>query len=88
MENKKPKFNWNRFYDELETADPKKFPWWMWILHEGTGLFVHVANGIMLAVLGVAIMCIALPTVSRIMSHNDTIIQNFCSSYEKNQKIK
>lgn len=24
------KFNWNRFYDELETADSKKFPFWMW----------------------------------------------------------
>jgi len=60
----------------------------MWLVHEGSGMLMNVAHGIMLAVIGVAIMSIALPTVSRIMSNNDTIIQNFCNSYEKNQKIK
>jgi len=65
-----------------------KLPLWMWLVHEGSGMLMNVAHGIMLAVIGVAIMSIALPTVSRIMSNNDTIIQNFCNSYEKNQKIK
>jgi len=30
------KFNWDRFYDELDEANPKKFPYWMWATREFT----------------------------------------------------
>jgi len=44
----KNKFNWNRFYDELETADPKKFPFWMWYTHEMVDFISSIITGIII----------------------------------------
>ncbi len=45
----KNKFNWNRFYDELDEADPKKFPYWMWMAHEISNMVAALATGFVMA---------------------------------------
>lgn len=47
----KNKFNWDRFYDELEEADPAKFPFWTWFTHEMVALAGSIATGLLMGIL-------------------------------------
>lgn len=33
------RFDFKRFYDELEEGDPGKFPFWLWFAHETFSMF-------------------------------------------------
>lgn len=42
------KYNWERFYDELEQGDPAKFPYWMFLVRELHTIAYYTAAGFVL----------------------------------------
>jgi hypothetical protein len=75
----KNKFNWNRFYDELDGADPKKFPYYMWAVHELGSIITHVITGILLAFF----LLIVIGTTLRVLAHDypDLTFKTFQSGF-------
>ncbi len=49
-------FNWNHFYDELETDDPQRFPFWMFMFHEISGWIGSAFTGIIMAIFFVIVI--------------------------------
>jgi hypothetical protein len=82
------KFNWNRFYDELETADPKKFPFWMWFTHEMTGFVGSLVTGAITGFLLFFFIVIMVGATLKIAHTNPALTQKtieaFCSGYSIN----
>jgi len=50
------KFNWNRFYNELEEGDPQKFPYWIWFVHELGDIFAGLMTGFIQAIVLIVII--------------------------------
>ena len=76
---KSPRFNWNRFYDELESADPQKFPFWMWFTRETISL---VGTLISSAIIGVlmfvwAVIFVGIFTSNIAKYHPDWTLKQF-----------
>lgn len=83
------KFNWNRFYDELERGDPKKFPYWMFFFHELTEVIPKIVSGLMLGfLLWIVLACSFGIFASYFESHPDFIIRAACDSYYKTYEKK
>lgn len=68
----KNKFNWNRFYDELEQGDPGKFPYWMFLLNELGDIVLKIVTGI---VAGIVITIIIMSTMFYLL--DDVTFQNY-----------
>lgn len=43
------KFDWNRYYFDLETGDPKKFPFWQFMYHEMVSIVSFAIVGIVMS---------------------------------------
>lgn len=78
----KNKFNWSRFYDELEEGDPAKFPFWMFLFFSLSDMVVGIFQGV---VLGFALVVLMVSSAALIFdyseSHPDFVVKNFCSTY-------
>jgi len=75
------KFNWKRFYDELEEGDPAKFPYWMFLLHSVGGLVGNIVTGFVMAFLLSFFIIASVPLISGWAIKNDVVIKDFCTSY-------
>ena len=77
------KFNWNRFYDELEEGDPKKFPYWMFFFHQMEFFFEKIVSGIFLGFFILIVIISSVGIWTRYLeNHSDFVIKTFCTSYD------
>lgn len=76
------KFNWNRFYDELEEGDPAKFPYWMFLLNSLGDIFSKIIESFVYAFFGIILMITALAVMADYYEENpDFLVGIFCKSY-------
>lgn len=79
------KFNWNRFYDELEEGDPAKFPYWMFFLNEiGDILYIPIR-----AFFSVMLLVVWMGLILSVMAHSfpDYTFSVFKSSICQNESF-
>jgi len=78
------KFNWNRFYDELDEADPKKFPYWMWMVHEMGNFIGFIFSGIIMGFLIFIMACVFIKIMAKEYPDKTfTLIQTQICDYKK-----
>jgi len=76
------KFNWNRFYDELEQGDPQKFPYWMFFMYSIGDIVEKIISGIFLGFVILIIIISSLGIWTKYLEANPDIpINAFCTSY-------
>lgn len=80
------KFNWNRFYDELEEGDPKKFPFWLFFINEMMNMVGIFLTSFITAIILSIFIITALPTAAKIVSKNEILISSFCKTYTENSQ--
>lgn len=73
-------FNFERFYDELETDHKKEFPFWLWFIHELNYLIGIIISSIVLGVLLYFFALIAMGVFSNFMQEKypDQTVKMFC----------
>lgn len=81
------KFNWTRFYDELEEGEPAKFPYWLFFLDEMGQVFTKSVSGFVIGFFMSVVVIISMGVWTRILeSHPNFVIKTFCSAYLPEQK--
>jgi hypothetical protein len=78
---KKNKFNWSRFYDELEGANPDEFPFHVWVTHEICLFLSSCFSGLCLALLITFLFwtCV-FPIVSSFLLQQPDTIKKMCQT--------
>jgi hypothetical protein len=82
------KFNWNRFYDELESADPQKFPFWMFMISEISGIVGSLAVAFFTAIFITFSFWILFTPISKALFLNHTSLTEICSIANQVNNLK
>lgn len=83
----KNKFNWNRFYNELESADPKNFPYHLWFVNEIQNLIGNIVSGFLMAIFFVILIISFMGVIFKyIENHPEWSANQFCYSYQNANK--
>jgi len=80
----KTKFNWDRFYDELEGGNPKKFPFWQFLFHELAFSLDRLVAGVFLGFFILMFVLIAMGNfASYLEKHPDFVMSKICVGYNE-----
>ena len=80
------KFDWEKFYIELEKGNPAKFPFWIFWVHECTNAVSGIVTGIAMAIIILIIAFTASPLVASSIAKNKAVIEIFCQNYEQTKQ--
>ena len=78
------KFDWSRYYEDLEEGDPAKFPYWQFAVHEFANSLAFIVQGFVIGfVLVITSLCTIGVTTKYLENHPDFVMKIVCQSYNK-----